>query len=344
MLQNIQILRVVAAYLVVFHHAQPNIDFNGKAMETHIGTFGVDIFFVISGFIMVFISARREQSTIRFWKDRIIRIAPLYWLATFCMVALASAGFNPSGLHGWDAVSLSTSLFFLPTARPDGNYYPILTPGWTLIYEMFFYFLFGLSLWLRNQLHAVLAITTIFLGLWIAGRIFGPISFAVDYYMNPLMLEFVFGCFLGLLYTRSNYFLRRHPKTIAMLLVASGMSIIIMSDILLHGLFLRVPEVRLVVFGVPAVFIVLAMLILEQSGHHYSGNFLLMQGAASYAIYLFHPLLLQSTFKVAGKVEAVGISASVSFVTLLAFAIVCLGGTLVHLWIEKPLSQVLRGN
>lgn len=81
------------------------------------------------------------------------------------MIALTLVGFSPSGLHGWDATSLFTSLFFLPTIRPDGNFEPILSPGWTLIYEMFFYFVFGLCLLLRNQVRAVLAITGLFVVL-----------------------------------------------------------------------------------------------------------------------------------------------------------------------------------
>lgn len=345
MLQNIQLMRAVAAYLVVFYHAQAHINnLNGNSLETHIGASGVDIFFVISGFIMVFTSECRERSTTGFWKDRIIRIVPLYWLATLCMVALSLVGFSPSGLHGWDATSLFTSLFFLPTIRPDGNFEPILSPGWTLIYEMFFYFLFGLGLLLRDQLRSVLVITGLFLALWVTGRVFVPSSYTLAYYMSPLPLEFAAGCFLGLLYTRSNHFFAKRPHVVAISLFVIGIAVIISSDIFFRGMFMKVPEVRLLVFGIPAVFIVTAALILERSGRRYSGCFLLLQGAASYAVYLFHPLLLQSTFK-AGKILAVDmpvVSLFITLLTLLALIVVCLGGTLIHLWIEKPLSSILR--
>src|SRR5262249_10848440 len=147
MIQNIQVLRAIAAYLVVVYHIQPHVsNLLSAPMTSDMGAVGVDVFFVISGFIMVFTSSNRERTTWEFWRDRIIRIVPLYWLATFCMIAITLFGFAPSGLHGWDGKDLVTSMFFLPNIRNDGVPEPILSPGWTLIYEMFFYFLFGLTL------------------------------------------------------------------------------------------------------------------------------------------------------------------------------------------------------
>jgi exopolysaccharide production protein ExoZ len=175
MIYNIQILRAIAAYLVVFHHIQSHfVDNHSVAAVSNIGIIGVDIFFVISGFIMILTTSGEARSPLSFWRDRLVRIVPLYWLATFSLVGLSLIGLAPTGLHGWDLQDLLASLLFIPEVRADGAGMPILFVGWTLNYEMFFYLLFGLALLLRNQLLSVVALTGLFLGLAIAGRILRP--------------------------------------------------------------------------------------------------------------------------------------------------------------------------
>lgn len=344
MIYNIQILRAIAAYLVVAHHVHPFIfGSDGDPGSSYIGASGVDIFFVISGFIMVFTCAGRDRSTVKFWQDRVIRVVPLYWLATFGSIGLFFIGFRPFGLHDFNASNLFTSLLFLPTLRPDGQPHPILSVGWTLIYEMFFYFLFGLSLLLRNQNHSVIILTMLFSTLWLVRIIFGPFNFTVSYYMQPLTLEFAAGCFLGLVYTQSDHFVRQRPYIAASVLMFIGVVIIISAGLFFKESITQLHGARLIFYGIPAVLIVLACLILEKSGKSHSRNFLVAQGAASYAIYLFHPILIQTTFKAAEKAKGLGIPISVGIVALIAFTLVCVIGALSHHWIEKPISRTLRG-
>jgi len=105
------------------------------------GNNGVDIFFVISGFVMVYTQSNNPRSAFSFFSNRILRIVPTYWLLSVAVVVLFVL--IPStfrGLKLTGAYSL-TSLFFV--SRIFGYDYPIIYVGWTLEYEMPFYALFA---------------------------------------------------------------------------------------------------------------------------------------------------------------------------------------------------------
>lgn len=341
MIKNLQVLRAVAAYMVVFHHAQLLVENLHPDIESaSLGAAGVDIFFIISGFIMVFTTQNCERTPAEFWNSRIVRIVPLYWLATFCLVALSLIGFSPTGLHGWDMSDLLASLFFIPNIRADGSPYPIVFVGWTLLYEMFFYFLFGLSLLLRSRSLAVASLTGVFLCLWIAGRLFQPASYAASFYANPITLEFAAGTMLGLVYSGTGLFTLRRPRLVAFPLAGLAIALLIGSELFAPDLLKTADETRLLYFGIPALMIVTAALILERSGVRYAGSFVLLQGAASYAIYLFHPLILQTSFKALSKVLPVSAPVIAVLAAVASIAVVCVVGTYLHLLLEKPMSQL----
>lgn len=133
-IDSIQLLRAVAAIAVVTQHVP--IPIFGD------GLWGVDLFFVISGFIMCHATARSGRN---FFLKRIIRIVPLYWLGTLFIYALALT--LPQLLNTTTAnpVDLLKSLLFIPFIK-GGIPVPIVFQGWTLNYEMFFYGLFWISL------------------------------------------------------------------------------------------------------------------------------------------------------------------------------------------------------
>ena len=148
--QSIQYLRALAALGVVIFHASP------AEHPFMVGNAGVDIFFVISGFIMWSITEERPASPAAFLKDRLIRIAPLYWLLTTLLVvgALVVPKLFPN--LRIDLPYVAGSFLFVPM-RPPGStgadpIWPVLVQGWTLNYEMFFYVLFSLCLFLRPSL------------------------------------------------------------------------------------------------------------------------------------------------------------------------------------------------
>ena len=145
-LRSIQMLRAVAAWLVVVHHFdQLVLGFDSGTWTGRVlagaGSFAVEIFFVISGFIMHASLKGGAPSARRFAVRRIERIVPVYWLATAVFV-LASAAFLPAGsaYGAWNPGTFFKSLLFIPHDHAGGiGRFPVLTVGWSLNFEMFFY-------------------------------------------------------------------------------------------------------------------------------------------------------------------------------------------------------------
>ena len=104
---------------------------------------GVDIFFIISGFVMFYANRTQPNSIKRFLAARVLRIMPLYWFATLLIVGLFAIGLRPNGVHYLDAEIVAKSLFLIKSTFPDGRYDLVLNLGWTLIFEMFFYVVFA---------------------------------------------------------------------------------------------------------------------------------------------------------------------------------------------------------
>lgn len=151
-LLSIQILRGGAAWLVVVHHfMQQFYSFQPTNLIgdffSNYGHFGVDIFFVISGFIMAYILSNSDKSAKDFFINRLIRIIPNYWFWTMVIVIL---GFFINEFHSSEATiqTIIMSLFFIPHENPSEllGVYPTLTVGWTLNLEMYFYFLLSIIL------------------------------------------------------------------------------------------------------------------------------------------------------------------------------------------------------
>src|SRR4051812_1323349 len=166
---TIQYLRALAAILIAFHHAMapPAI---APYYSHHFAEFGVDLFFVISGYIMWTTTVGGQHGPLSFWLARIVRVAPLYWVFTtlFIVITLLTpqALFNPPSLDPWLTLK---SYLFVPASSP-----PVYTLGWTLNYEMFFYLVFGLCLLVPQRHLRVTALAVILLGLVVAGRIGSP--------------------------------------------------------------------------------------------------------------------------------------------------------------------------
>ncbi|MCR5875270.1 acyltransferase [Phenylobacterium sp. J426] len=137
-MRSIQYLRGIAAFAVLVFHAAER-----AGGHFGVGAAGVDVFFVISGFIMWVVTCRKTPSPGDFLMRRVQRIVPLYWAATLLVVgvALAIPGSFPNLQVSFEA--LLKSLFFVPYHDAGGLIAPLIVPGWTLNYEMFFYLLFA---------------------------------------------------------------------------------------------------------------------------------------------------------------------------------------------------------
>ena len=163
-LLSIQTLRGIAALLVVFLHISFELSSktNGSIILgfynlNSFGLLGVDIFFVISGFIIFWIHGndfQKKNAFQIFFIKRLTRIVPLYWLFTIisALILLLIPELFTKGKE-FEFTHFLTSLLFFPWYNSVGEIYPILAVGWTLNIEMYFYFVFALTLFLVNSHH-----------------------------------------------------------------------------------------------------------------------------------------------------------------------------------------------
>ena len=265
---------------------------------------GVDIFFVISGFIMVKSTDGRSYSPGQFYLKRIIRIVPIYWIATLAF-ALS---------HGWTGWHGFASLFFIPAAHPQtGSFLPLLEPGWTLNYEMFFYLIFGAFLIVPAKFRLALTCFTL-ASFVIVGQVYRP-GGAVSFFASSIILEFALG--MALAKTRI---------TLPLIAVPAGFAMMP----LLYGL----TDYRLLSLGIPAAIIVWGLVSSESRIPHVP--ILKSIGDASYSIYLFHLMFLGS----AANVWILFFPMSVWFAPF-AMLVLIGSGIVFHRHLELPVTRIL---
>jgi exopolysaccharide production protein ExoZ len=201
-IRPIQYLRGIAAMMVVWHHAISQIDgTKGFIPAPEFGKYGVDLFFVISGFIMLVTTWDKPITPSEFVRHRIRRIVPLYWMATLLMITIDILSPAMFKTFKFDAPSLLKSLFFIPyySLSSPGDIYPLLVPGWTLNIEMFFYAMFAITLLVERNWRTPLMVVAL-AALVVAGQVLQPVSAGWRIYTNYRLLEFGAGMILGRLW------------------------------------------------------------------------------------------------------------------------------------------------
>jgi exopolysaccharide production protein ExoZ len=327
---GLQVLRITAAVMVLFMHS---MFFASERLKPgfHIwgpGATGVDIFFVLSGFVMVYSSTKLLNAP-GGWKTfaqrRIIRIVPMYWLATSIKVAvmLLTAGLI---LHArGNAAYIIESYLFLPCRDSSGAVGPLVGVGWTLYFEMFFYALFTAALFLRVNIYKFVGWILVPLGL--SGLLYQPHWPAVCFYLNNTR---VFEFFYGMLIARICLTKKHLPVSIALPMMAAGIA----------GLLAPLPRTYHLLglaHGVSAAAILYAMASLEDRLTRIP-RVVLYLADASYVIYLFHPLIAPAAPLLLLKLHIIHPWLSVAIS-------VCLGvgvGSLIHSFIEAPLTGWLQ--
>jgi exopolysaccharide production protein ExoZ len=319
---SIQQLRGLAAMLVVFHHANAATTWLFAPFSSlKFGVAGVDIFFVISGFIM-YVAARRERAG-EFLVKRIIRVVPLYWLATITLVLMRLAHVGEPDLT---ATTIAKSLLFVPYRYDltSWHVYPVLVPGWSLNIEMFFYLVFAIGLLLRRPA----AFSTIAIVLAVAiGLVTHPNDAVPFTYTRSIMLEFVVG--LGVAWAYEN---RRLARWMGVALPL-GALLILASDWL--------PFDDALTRSLGGVGVVVGAVALEAHGTRLKTRLAMMIGDASYSIYLFHIMVLMLVSRVMPRVPLHGWPQYLLFMIVL-FVSVVVAGQLIFRFVEKPLTRTLR--
>lgn len=328
---SIQYLRGLAALMIVFVHLEVSLRRQGySGYWPHSLAAGVDIFFVISGFIM-WITTVEGVTTLEFYRRRIIRIVPLYWLLTSVILAVLIV--YPSAVQSgrFDKLHVLGSYLFFPVVHPVlGVMEPLLIPGWTLNYEMFFYALFGLAL-AAPPLLRLIALPAMLGGL-ISLRFLmhiTPLTVA-GFYTSDIMLEFVFGMALGWAYVRG---LKISPAFAWALLLGGVCAMALVGDDSpLRGLSL----------GLPALCIVGSAVMIEQSIGVPNLRSLHLIGNASYSLYLSHPLALSLVDQVWRKSFLVSAPGTLIIFSCVAPVATVVMGVLMHLYVERPILRLAR--
>lgn len=330
LLHNVQVARfVAAAAILVTHTADLIVPHSSPLFAVH-WTAGVDIFFIISGFIMTYLThdrfGRAEMSR-DFLIRRLIRIVPSYWIFTALMAATAIVLDAQVKYTTVTPVHLVTSFGFIPWPRGDGQLNPLLSQGWTLNYEMFFYLAFAAALLLRRGL-AILAAAFIVLSAlhpWIPDSLF-----MLRFWSAPIILEFVAGIALARIYLSG---CRLRPVH-SLLLAALGAALLVVPPIADLGGYNRAFW-----FGVPALLVCSALILLpDPSEMGALGRLLRAGGDGSYALYLSHTFTVNAVVLVWAK-AGLGLpwlAMTVAMTLAIAAAI------LFYYLIERPLTDFLQ--
>lgn len=278
---SVQVLRAIAALLVVMVHTTLKAQSMGIGSRVfELGHAGVDLFFIISGFIMMMIGAKENKFPI-FISKRIVRVIPLYYIIT--TFALAVYLFNPSLIKGnQDGITILNSYLLLPT---EGKSF-LLSVGWTLSYEMFFYIVFSLTLFINSSMKGIAA-SMILAVLVVYGRY--AENEVLRNFMSPILLEFAIGIFCFYIYKKVGPLLSKKRRVIVSSVLALSAAAYILSDSdPLFTLF----ENRVIDLATPMMMIFLAFCFSEQSFQKYKNNIFTKLfsyiGDASYSLYLTH--------------------------------------------------------
>jgi exopolysaccharide production protein ExoZ len=334
-LQSIQYLRGIAAMGVALTHASTSL-FNGDSaiIPFTIGAAGVDLFFVISGFIMFYTTASDQVSPTEFYARRFIRIVPLYFaLTTFCF---ALARVAPGALRSVsaDPYDYFRSVLFVPFNNLKlGTVEPVLAQGWTLNYEMFFYLVFGACL-LLTRTTRIVACFLIFLILSVIGSFLTSSNAVVHTYTDSLTMEFAFGMILG-------YVVTTRPQVL--IVVVGGAVIATAAIALLQVRLPGVPLARFVAAGIPASAIVATALWLDRDGRVPHVPLLMLLGNASYSIYLTHGFSLGAMRRVWPMFfDSNLISTNAAFMGI-GLVVTSAVGVAIFKYLESPVTEALNG-
>jgi peptidoglycan/LPS O-acetylase OafA/YrhL len=331
-LTSIQILRGIAALLVVFHHYVGTSVQRGFAIPglegAAVGNAGVDIFFVISGFIMEYTvgaHAYRGGDRTIFIVRRIIRIVPLYWVLT--TVAFLAAVFWKGAITSRPTTEqFLWSLILLPGVNGIGHVDYVIPMAWTLAYEFYFYAIFACLLGVSPKVRLV-SQAIIFFASTLIGSVFAPASPLLGMVTNPLLFEFLVGCLLAQL-VRSGWALDGR--------LATGL-IVAASTIFVFELKRDTSDsvVRLLIWGVPAAMLVYGAVLGKREARSMLAMAFGHIGDISYSLYLSHFFVI-ALFAKLYSAWATTFPISPWMAAIALFGLCLLGAQFCYALIERP--------
>ena len=335
---TLQLLRFLAATLVMIGHFQHEIVIASPQLARAYGFIpldwglGVDIFFVISGFVMFFLAHEnfgKPGASGHFMRRRLIRIVPLYWFFTTVTLAIAVA---TSGSTGGDPLYLPNviaSYLFLPGPRCGEYCFPVYTLGWTLNYEMLFYVLVAVGLKFPRSTGLTVVIVSI-AALMLARIVTPPSMTMIHFWGLSIVAEFLLGMAICHLFLSGMTLGRQW----AIMALAAGFAL----AILFYQIEAYAVTWRLITGGIPAALIVggtvLSWRSLPASG---LTRFLVGGGDASYALYLSHPFVAKAGAAVFARLGLWDVAPWLYLVAGIFGAIIV--AFIIHHYFELPVTR-----
>ncbi len=338
-LLSIAYLRGGAASFIVLFHAAGRDDVMGSGPLEAIFALGasrVDMFFVISGFALWLSMTTKDHRPGPFFAQRVLRIAPLYWIVTLLLGggAMLLPGLFPNLKPTLQDLLLS--LAFVPhfsATRPD-KIWPIVVQGWALHYEMIFYVVLTLVLFVGRALRLA-ALAAILVGLAVAGVLFRPTSAVGITLTDPVLLEFLGGALFAAWWAKGG----RASRPVAFGLLVAAAAALVVGTVLAQTHV----SIRALLLGGPALMLVAATVLLEQGRKWPVLPRLLAVGRASYSIYLLHGFVISVIARIWIKsgLPTGTVPSGLVFVALCTVGSV-LVGLVAFRFVEKPLADRLR--
>lgn len=338
MLGNVQALRAIAALMVVVVHAYAveSTYLPGRPWTTPfhiIGTYGVDLFFVISGVVMLVSTATwfaEPSAPRRFAVRRATRIYPPYWIVTALVLIAYLIVPSATGAHRSARPDILASFLALPQ---QGE--PLLVVGWTLSYELIFYAVFALALRFRRRYLPLVTASWLLAIVLIAalGSHANPWVRVLGSWFN---LEFIFGMAIGTLVLRGALRYPRSVTAVAIALIVAACVVTAYSG----REFLEIAWWRPWGIGLPMALLVYGALALERHGL-LAPPWLRAQGDASYALYLWHVPALGAIGLALHRIHLHGTPARI-FIVFGGYALAIAVSFAAYHGLERPLLRLGR--
>src|SRR4028119_552586 len=345
-LNLLQVYRGIAAVLVVMIHVTKmsaerlnQVTFFNLFL---VGWIGVDYFFVLSGFIMVYVhrSAIGKQDQLKsFLVKRAVRIYPIYWIITltvWCLFLVIPAFANTQDLSLGHVI---VSLLLIPQKDPLFKDTFILEVGWTLTYEIYFYLLFSIAIWLKPK-HSVPILSA-----WLLVTILHYrkiVKFPEDFFwletvFGEMNLELVLGCLAAYIVIKYN---NKIGKYRWILFGIANLGYVIVGMLVASG---NIRFGRITTFGVLATLLIIAATSIDLKDSPKIPYLLIFLGDASYSIFLTHGPLISAITKIVEKAN-LGKYFDGFFAPALLAVFTVVFGCIFYSFIEKPLTVFLRQN